>query len=484
MAKARIAYLSESEKAFIHEKTLQVLAEVGVAYNTPAAIRVLQDAGARTDAEALTACLTWDVIEPALKTVPRTVPLAGRDAGADRVLGGGRLVATSDGMTTYMLDDVGGRRREGTLADLAEVTRLCDGLDEIDVLWPSPNPGDVPVEILPLVTQATMVRNGVKHVQDEVRTPEMVEPILEIYEAACGARLTERPYFSVTNCTIAPLQHDREMTEAGLKLVHRGVPIFVLPMPQAGTTGPMTLLGTCIVHLAELLSGVVLYQLAHPGCAVVSGVGSAVADMRSGGYIAASPEIGLINLICLEMSRFYGLPTQATGMSADAGAADFQAGSEGGMTALVAVLAGADSLIAAGGLDGVQTSSLAKYVLDDDQIGALRRYLRDDAIDETTALLDDIVEVGIGGHYLGRRSTRAFSRTEVWRPRAFRRSGPDGPAGRALAEEAAARAREIIATHEVPPLAEDAERAIDAVVERFARRAGLPSPPRRREDPA
>ena len=97
------------------------------------------------------------------------------------------------------------------------------------------------------------------------------------------------PYFSVTNCTIAPLQHDREMTEAGLKLVHRGVPIFVLPMPQAGTTGPMTLLGTCILNMAELLSGVVLYQLAQPGCALISGVGSAVADMRSGGYIAVEP---------------------------------------------------------------------------------------------------------------------------------------------------------------------------------------------------
>ena len=97
------------------------------------------------------------------------------------------------------------------------------------------------------------------------------------------------------------------MTEAGLKLVHRGVPIFVLPMPQAGTTGPMSLLGTCILNMAELLSGIVLYQLAHPGCATISGVGSAVADMRTGGYISASPEIGLINLICLEMSKYYGL---------------------------------------------------------------------------------------------------------------------------------------------------------------------------------
>lgn len=467
MAKARITYLSDSEKEFVHAKTLEVLERVGVAYNTPRAIDLLAAAGACVDRAALTARLSWDLIEPALETVPRTVLLAGRDASTDCVLGGDRLIATSDGMTTYVLDDATGKRRDGTAADLAAVTRLCDGLDEIDTLWPSPNPGDVPAGILPLLTQATMVRNSTKHVQDEVRTPEMVEPILEIYEAACGAPLTERPYFSVTNCTVAPLQHDKEMTEAGLKLVDRGVPIFVLPMPQAGTTGPMTLLGTCILNMAELLSGVVLYQLAHPGCSVVSGVGSAVAEMRSGGYIASSPEIGLINLICLEMSRFYGLPTQATGMSADAKAADFQAGSEGGMTALVAALAGADSLIAAGGLDGVQASSLAKYVLDDDQIGALRRYLREDPIDEATALLDDILEVGIGGHYLGRRSTRRFARSEVWRPRVFRKGTFEESAGRRLADEAAERARQIIRTHEVPPLPEDADRHIDDVIARW-----------------
>jgi trimethylamine--corrinoid protein Co-methyltransferase len=472
VAKARITYLSEAEKEFIHEKTLEVLEKVGVAYNTPQAIELLEAAGARVDREALTARLTWDVIEPALKTVPRTVRLAGRDPARDCLLGGDRLVATSDGMTTYMLDDVTGERRDGTTADLAAVTRLCDGLDEIDTLWPSPNPGDADAEVLPLITQATMIRNTTKHVQDEVRTPDMVEPILELYEAACGAPLTERPCFSATNCTVAPLQHDKDMTEAGLKLVHRGVPIFVLPMPQSGTTGPMTLLGTCILNMAELLSGIVLYQLARPGCALVSGVGSAVADMRTGGYIASSPEIGLINVICLEMSRYYGLPTQATGMSADAKAANFQAGSEGGMTALTAALAGADSLIAAGGLDGVQISSYAKYVLDDDQVGALRRYLREDPVDETTALMDDILDVGIGGHFLVRRSTRAFSRTEVWRPRVFQRGTFEEFAGRPLVREAAARARDILTAHEVPPLPEDADRHIDEVIARWASRTG------------
>jgi trimethylamine---corrinoid protein Co-methyltransferase len=147
----------------------------------------------------------------------------------------------------------------------------------------------------------------------------------------------------------------------------------------------------------------------------------------------------------------------------------------------VAALAGADSLISAGGLDGVQISSLAKYVLDNDQVGALRRYLREDSIDETTALMDDILEVGIGGHFLGRRSTRQHARTEVWRPRAFRKGTFEESAGRPLAAEAAERARDILASHEVPPLSEDAERHIDAVIEQYARGIGTPGSAGRRE---
>jgi len=482
VAKARVTYLSEGEKAFIHAKTMQVLAEVGVAYNTPLAVDLLAAAGAEVDRERLTARFGWGLVERCLATVPKEVLLAGRDPSWDRVLGRDPLVVTSDGMATHVLDDLTGEKREGTLADLARFTRLVDALDEIDVHWPSPHPSDVEPDMAPLAMQATCLRNTGKHIQDEIREPELVEPVLAMYEAAGGATLQERPVFSVTNCTIAPLQHDRAMTEASLKLTKRGVPIFILPMPQAGTTGPMTLLGTCIVHLAELLSAVVLFQLSAPGCPVIAGVGSAVADMRSGGYLSASPEIGIINMICLQMSRFYGLLTQATGVSADSSTADFQAGSEGGMTGLCAALVGADSLIAAGGLEAVQTTSLAKMVLDADQVGALRRYIRESSIDEDAAVMDDIRAVGIGGHYLGRRSTRAHARTEVWRPALFARGGDGGApsppaqggAGEApsppLIERAVTYADELLATHEVAPLSDDAEREIEAILAAHAAR--------------
>ena len=183
-------------------------------------------------------------------------------------------------------------------------------------------------------------------------------------------------------------------------------------MPQAGTTGPMTLLGTCIVNMAELLSASCSTSWRTPAARSISGVGSAVADMRTGGYIALEPgDRAHQPDLPGDEPASTGCPRRRPACPPTPRRPNFQAGLRGRHDGLAAALAGADSLIAAGGLDGVQISSLAKYVLDNDQIGALRRYLREDPIDETTALMDDILEVGIGGHFLGRRSTRAYSRT-------------------------------------------------------------------------
>jgi len=135
------------------------------------------------------------------------------------------------------------------------------------------------------------------------------------------------------------------------------------------------------------------------------------------------------------------------------------------LTALSEALAGADSLLAFGLMDGAETVSLAKIVLDCDLVGMVERFLRDGPIDETTALIDDIVAVGIGGHYLGRKSTRQWNRAgEIWRPSVFQRDGWESYEGRSLVRDAADRAHELLAAHEVPPLADDLQRHIDAVI--------------------
>lgn len=469
----RFEYLTETDKQFVHEQTVRLLEEVGVAYNTPTLTEILREAGAVVDAENLTTKLPWELVERCLKSVPRDVFLAGRDPAYDRRVGQDGMLYTSDGAATYMLDDLTGERHEGTEADLVAMMTLYDAVPEIDFVWATITPGDVDSRIGNLEMARITFDNCRKHLQDEVRHPDQAPVFIEMLEAIAGASLRERPIWSATNCTIAPLQHDAEMTEAHILMAKAGCPIFVLPMPQMGTTGPMSVLGTSILNMAELLSAVVLFQLAVPGCAMVSAVGSAVAEMRSGLYLSGAPEDGLINVVCIEMSKFYGLRTQGSAVSCDAKACDLQAGAEGMLTGMATALAGADIMLAFGLMDSAQTASLAKTVLDADTIKAIERFLRNDPVDEAKALMDDLIEVGIGGHFLGRKSTRRLYRAgELWQPDLWHRGTFDQYVGTSLVQDAWDRAQTLIAENDVPPLPDDVRRHVRAAIDGYVRSLG------------
>ena len=191
--------------------------------------------------------------------------LAARDPAHDVWLGDGSLNVTTDGTATYMLDDETGERHEGSADDLRTIMRLFDALPDADYVWPTLSARDLDPLTANLEIEAIAFRSSAKHVQDEVRGPEFVAPLLEMIAAVGGAPVAERPVFSTINCTVAPLAHDGPMTEASIALARAGVPIAIMPMPLMGTTAPMTVAGVAVITLAELLSTVVLLQLAAPG---------------------------------------------------------------------------------------------------------------------------------------------------------------------------------------------------------------------------
>jgi trimethylamine--corrinoid protein Co-methyltransferase len=219
--------------------------------------------------------------------------------------------------------------------------------------------------------------------------------------------------------------------------------------------------------MAEILSTVVLLQLAVPGCALVACPEPALADMRTGEYVCGAPEANLMSLACIEMCARYGLPSQAPGVGGDGAFPDYQEGAEGAGAAVMAALAGADSLVGCGTLEGAQSFSLAKCVLDSDSVGFLRRMVGGLRVGEGDALIEDIAAVGPGGHFLGRRSTRRLRTSgQIWEPAVFGRGRTAGAAAapQALVARAAARAAEIVREHAAEPLTEDAARHADAVI--------------------
>jgi trimethylamine--corrinoid protein Co-methyltransferase len=469
MARPQASFLSADDRETLHEQTLNVLEEVGVAYNTPMAMDLLEGTGAVLDRERFAARLPRELVERCLETTPAAVLLAARDPAHDVWLGDGSLTFTTDGTVTFVLDDESGERHEASAADLRTLMPLFDALPNADYVWPIVSARDLDPLTANLEIEAISFRSCAKHVQDEVRSPEFVAPLLEMIAAVGGAPVAERPVFSTINCTMAPLAHDGPMTEASIALARAGVPIVIMPLPLMGTTAPITVAGATVITLAELLSAVVLFQLAAPGCPLIASPAPASADLRSGFYVSSSPEGGAAKLAGVEMAKqVYGLPTQGGGIGGGAKAPDFQDGIEAG--GVLDALLGADSLVGLGCIDGVQITSMATAVLHDEAAALIKERLRQVSFDPSACLLDDIRAVGPGGHFMARPSTRRHAH-DAWRPAVLRRGTFEDCHGRTLVQDALERARELLATHEVFPLPEDVDRHLDEVMAAYRRLA-------------
>lgn len=470
----RLQLLDQETIRRIHEGALEILERVGVRFASPLAETLVQAAGQRLDPATRVVRLHPDLVERCLGLLPREVLLAARDPLRDVTLGLGRVHACLDGQGTFVLEGQTGVRRPATLRDLVEATRLSDALESVDVYWAPVVAGDVPAEARTLAEAATGFRHTSRHVQHEVKTPAHVTPLLEMLDAVLGdrRRLRERPIFSLTVCPVSPLQHEAEMTTACIEMARHLVPICFLPMPLAGATAPVTLMGTLVQTVAEFLSGVVLYQLAQPGCPMLFGIGSTILDMRTGLYAAGAPELPLLNLALTEMAHHYGVPAMAQGVVTDAKTPGFHAGMEKMASGLTAALGGSDVVNGIGLLDSHQLLSLEQLVLDDELFRGVRRVASGFDTGQDRALLDLIEAVGCGGNFLGQRRTLEFLRRgEHFDPRLGQRGSYDDWSRRGRSEVAAARERAaaLLRDHEPARLSRDVDAALTAIVARAER---------------
>ena len=468
--------LSAAEKDALHQRVLHVLEHVGIGVGSAVALDLLADAGACVDRERRTATLPPGLVESCLEKAPGSVRLAARDAAHDLLVGAGSpLACCTDGMATMVFDDATDEVRDATRDDLVYYYGLYDALEELDFIWTSLTLGEMDPLRVGLETDLIALESTSKHVQSVVaHSPEQVAPLLEILEALAGAPLRERPIYSSLHCPVSPLRFEGDKLDASIELARHGAPILIHPLPLLGTTAPMSVLGATVITLAELLAAVTIFQLAAPGCALMVVAIGGSTHLRTGGFLCGAPEVALVDMASLAMTRQYGLPTMSGGMLSDAKAANFQAGSEGALLAATSVLCGADLLTGAGLVNSDMAVSTAKAVLDCDTIGSVKRLLEmPDSVDDASTLIEDIAAVGPGGQFLARRSSRENSRRgEIWRSSVFQREGPSAHAGRSLVSDALERAEAVLAAHVTKPIPDDARREARAALERYTRGAG------------
>jgi trimethylamine--corrinoid protein Co-methyltransferase len=154
------------------------------------------------------------------------------------------------------------------------------------------------------------------------------------------------------------------------------------------------------------------------------------------------------------MGRWYGIPTWGYAGCTDAKVMDEQAALEALLSVLMAKLSGGNLIHDVGYVESGVTTSFELIVLTDELVALTDNLMKGIEITDETLMLDEIHEVGPGGHFMDTEQT--FNRfRDFWYPELLsRHNRPEWLAegGTTLGQRLNARVQDIIRDHQPKPL--------------------------------
>lgn len=471
MSMARLSVLSRDDIEQVHAVSLRILSEVGVKVDSPSVLNIISKAGARVDAKKGLAFLDERVVSQALRDAPEKVKICSREGKDFTIPEPGVSLISPDGQPPAVFDIETRSKRPSKLKDAVEFAILADALPEVDYVWPPVVATDMPSDRSSWFEFLATIGTCSKHIQHGATSPEEARFQVDIASAIAGSpeELRERPLFSDVCTPISPLKYDQGEAEALVVLSRAGIPIVHLTMGIAGSVTPVTAAGTLAIVNAENLCGITMSQLASPGAPAIYSSFSGVTDLKSGVFLCGTPEGVLMDAAAVEMARHYHLPSCAGGPSTASRTLSAEAGYQTMMTAMGAMMIGADLVVGLGGLDRAGMMSKEKLVMDCESWRWLKRLRRGIDVSAETLGLDSIKRQGPGGIFLSDPHTLKHMRRDMMIPQVTGYHAPGEPDYSVddLIEHAKRRTKEILATHRPQLLSEEVAAKVGKVAERY-----------------
>jgi trimethylamine--corrinoid protein Co-methyltransferase len=267
----------------------------------------------------------------------------------------------------------------------------------------------------------------------------------------------------------SPLKYSPEMAEIIIDMARLGQPLVITDMVLAGTSGPVSLPGLLAMANAEILSGIVLAQLAGPGTPVVYGSVSAPSDMRTVASAVGAPEAVVLASAIIQLAQHYKVPCRTGGMLTNSHCLDSQAAAEGTLMMSTAVRNGANFILhACGQLGSYISMSFEKWILDEEVCRTLRRVLKAMDINVESIDVDTIKSMGSDGNYLTHPTTFKHCRS-LYQPYLFTRDDYQTWAtrgARRVADQTQSILEKRLQGYEKPPIDPGLERELEEYVSR------------------
>ena len=414
----RMSGFSASEINKIHNAAMEILRDVGVAFNEPKAVEIFRQNGFAVDGK--TVFFQEKRLMERLSTAPSRFIVHARNPEKDVAIGG-KDFALLPGWGAPFIIDKNGDQRLALMADYIDFCKLVHTSEYLDMVgYLMVMPSDIASNISHL---DMFLANLLYTDKATMASPQDRQKAIDNIEMLCilwGGRdkIQNKPVTVSKVNPISPLVYSEEMAGALLEYARLGQPLQFPSAAMAGTTGPITIPGTLAVITAETLAGIALAQIVNPGTPCVFGGNTSGTDMRTGAMALGGAESIIIIKAITQIANYYGLPCKAGGSVTDSFFPDMQAGIESSISLFTALASGVNMLDQSCGiLACFNAMSFEKFLIDEENCGYIRRILRPLEVSDATIGMDQIKKAGIGGAYLTFPETFSQFKKEFFIPK-------------------------------------------------------------------
>lgn len=456
--------LTNKEIQRIHEAALHVLERTGVNFLHARVLEMLKENGCNADFNTNRVRIPGWLVERCIDDTPVSFKMKARIPEHDLHIGKNRLYYLA-GAGMQIVDIDTWEARPATRKELDDASVVSDALESVHMVADTAPYTDI-VGVPPVMTSLVDVASHLRNTTKITITDNGND--LELFHIRMAAAVGVDILAFIGSS--APLTYDEASCKGILNYSDAGFPFFLISSDMMGGTGPASIAGSLVTTIAEILAGIVLIQVARKGTGVIAGDYTMPLDMRTGHPGFCDMSTALHTAAFNQIMRKYRIPSFANcpGMGS-AKTIDVQSGYERSMTTLNAALSGANLIVLHGSIYGEYTYHPIGAVLDDDIATWVGHVIEGFEINDETLALDLIDEVGpIPGTYLDKAHTRNWWKSQQFTPRsADRTTYPEWlRSGKKTAlHYARERTEEILRTHRVPPLNDDADRALDEILE-------------------
>ena len=483
MARDRIptqSVLTDNQVDRINEEVMKILTEIGVDFEYAPAVEVLKAHGCKVDGSRV--IFERKFVEDRIAEAPSEFTLKARDEKKSTWCGDGSFILTPSYGPPFVYTLDGGRRGT-TSEDYTNVVKLCHMSQNINHTGHNVvEMCDYPDEIRHLKMIEAHIKYSDKAFMGAAHGSVCAKDTVEMCKILYGMddeTIKNTPIVNTLINSITPLKYDERMASALMTYAEYGQSNMISSLVMSGSTGPVTMVETLSLQLAETIAGLCLNQCIRPGSPVILGSTSGPADMASMALSIGNAEVALYTSATAQMGRFYKVPTRGGGGLNDAILTDAQAGLESMMTLMAPAISGTAFILhAAGIMHYYNAFSYEKFILDDEIAGWCNKFIQGYNFDEERFVYDDVEEVGPGGHFLYQESTMDFVE-ELRRPLISNRKdyeGWDNAGHKSLDQVCYDRWNKQLAEYVRPALDESVEKDLNAFINKRCGELGFDAP--------